>query len=280
MFIHTLVTASCDSPQPALVSNWLGFMVERGMQWGNVSMPLSLASGQRIVTLGLEPVLDSVDLRPMTLAASLLEPSVTTHVVYSCNLPPLTGQKGRGALPHPPLDRSGMLPSKIGRDLEAVFLTASFPGGQTDVVTKDGARSTIKFRWVCVTSEPSIGAVWRCFVQARDNNEGEWNALPGDYLFDAASGSLLNSPSGPKIPLLNGGQPELSLNHPTGMPTSLPCRSGRVKVTHLSADGWMKRDLLALTLDPSKRVVARFSDGKQTTIGTAAKAQPHRARAA
>jgi hypothetical protein len=42
----------------------------------------------------------------------------------------------------------------------------------------------------------------------------------------------------------------------------------------------MKRDLLALTLDPSNRVVARFSDGKQTTIGTAAKAQPHRARAA
>ncbi len=46
-----------------------------------------------------------------------------------------------------------------------------------------------------------------------------------------------------------------------------------VKVTHIAADGWAKRELEGLWLYPGRSIVARFSDGTRMRIATAASAR-------
>jgi hypothetical protein len=68
------------------------------------------------------------------------------------------------------------------------------------------------------------------------------------------------------------GDVRLTLLHPEGRLTSFPCQSGCVKVTRLSADGWRRRELLNLMLHADRSIVARFTDGKQSIVATAAPA--------
>lgn len=253
-------------------------MVDGGSLFGTISTPLSVASGQRIVTRAFEPVFDAADLKPMTLVEGLLEPCATARITYACNVPAIFSEK-TSAFRRPPLDRSGMVPSKIERTLDEAFPAGSFPGGQVAAVTRTGEPCTIFFRWACLSAAPSIGAVWRCFFKARDRtSDGDWNAIASDYLFDAGTGSLLTAPSSPLIVLPDGSH--LDLDNTAGMPTSLACKAGCVKVIRLAADGWLKRNLVSLVLDPQNRVIARFSDGARMTIGIAAKELNQRSRAA
>ncbi len=242
---------------------------------------LNLDNGGRI-TLSLEPLLGWMGEagrgapHSLTLPASLLDASPTSAIVYACNLPAFR-PGGRT----PPLDISGQLPMTISGYLEGDFLAASLPGGQAAMIGAGGERIAVQFRWVCVTSHASIGAVWRCYMRMGARGSGApWRAVDHDYLFEAGGGGALNAPAAADAPFEPETGLDVKLVHPEGTLTSFPCRAGRVKVTHLHADGWAKRQLLGLWLDAGNRVVALFSDGAQKTIATAAPAFQRGARAA
>jgi hypothetical protein len=261
--------------------------VERDVPHGKFSIKLRLTGGQSIVTPALEPVIGWIggeracDAQPLMFPASLLEASVTTSAVYACNLPaPRDGDENQALASLPP-DPCGALPGKIEGNFEAAFLKASLPGGQAGVISRQGERDTVKFRWICVTANASIGAVWRCFAQmGAPRAPGLWNAIAHDYVFEAGSGSLLNPPGDLKIALADGASHRIDLSHPDGMLTCFSCPSGRVKITRLSTSGWAKRDLLSLLLYPDRSIVARFSDGTQKAMATAAPALSSSALAA
>jgi hypothetical protein len=232
---------------------------------------LGLDNGGRI-TLRLEPLLGWTAghgqgaPHPLLFPGDLLEASPTTTLVYACNLPALRP----GGL-QAPLDFVGQLPNSIGPEAEGDFLAASFPGGQAAIVGADGERIAVQFRWLCVTANASIGAVWRCFMRVGARASGSfWRAVGHDYLFEAGGGAALNAPQLVNAPLGRGAALSFKLLHPEGLLTCFPCGSGRVKVTRLQADGWAKRRLLSLWLQADNSVVALFSDGAQKTIAMAA----------
>jgi len=247
-------------------------MIERALSQGEPPVPLSVGPGQRILTPALDPLPGWIGdesaqtAQALILPPELLEPCATAFISYACNLP----------ASQPPATEAGLLlepgqPSAtIGRDCEAAFLASSLPGGQVSIVSPGGERNAIGFRWACLTAHASIGAVWRCFLNLRTPLEsGLWTGTGQDYVFDAGGGSLLNAPNALKVAL--GGR-VLTLIHPEGMLTCFPSRSQRVKVTRLSASGWARRELKSLMLYPDRSIVARFSDGAQRRIATAAPA--------
>ncbi len=273
-FSDGFVRQSCR----AAIRNRPGVMFEGTLQTNETSAPLALASGGRIVSSGMIPVMGWIDgdrslpAQPLIFPPSLLEPFATTDIVYACNLPAAgigTGNKASGPLP---LGPSGTLPDIIEPVFEAEFLMASLPGGQTWAMSRQGERSAVKFRWLCITAHATIGAVWRCFVQTRTPRAfSPWRAIEHDYVFEAGGGLLLNAPGILTItPEDFGGV--LTLSHPDRRVTSLPCRAGRVKVTLLKANGWTKRELVSLSLCVDHKIIARLSDGAQVMIATAASA--------
>jgi hypothetical protein len=242
-------------------------------------IPLCLGSERRIVTANSETILGWIggksDLAPapLTLPDRLLAASPTSCIAYACNLPAVMKDRRAGLL-----DVSGRLPAKIGSDTENDFLSTSLPGGQTSVIAPDGKRITLQLRWVCLTANFAIGAVWRCFARMRaGSNAGSWNAIEHDYIFEAGGGAVLNPPGDVKAPCAADVSLDLKLSHPDGMLTSFPCDSGRVKVTWLSPDGWPQRSVVSLALHAGDRIVALFSDGRQETVATAAASQQRRA---
>ena len=116
-----------------------------------------------------------------------------------------------------------------------------------------------------------MGAVWRCFAKlCTPSATSPWTCTGYDYVFDTASGFLVGTPGSQRVTL---GGTTFKLKHPEGWPTCFPSHSGRVKVTRISADGWVRRELLGLWLYPGRSIVARFSDGSETIIATAAPAR-------
>ncbi len=167
-------------------------------------------------------------------SASLFAASPTTSVVYACNLP-APSLHGRT----PPLDLSGQLPSKIGRDFEGEFVLSSYPGGQVAIVKSGGEKLIMQFRWICVTANVSIGSVWRFFVK---------DSLPKPLLRMAGDSARLplrirgrrRSQSARK-PLLTArlrcGPHDQALASGRNA-DMLSLRFGTRKVTRLDADGW------------------------------------------
>jgi hypothetical protein len=231
-------------------------------------VPLSLEAGRRIVTPLSEPVLGwlggpGTDVaQALSLPAELLDPRTTENIFYSCNLPApvATPAKAATALTKAISGSEGkVLPRAV-----AAFMGASLPGGQVPAVMSDGRAGIVRFRWLCLPSQPNRTS-WRCFAQLR---EGNWTAAAHDYVFDAG-GFLVTSPG--KLTIALGGH-RLTLQHPEGMLTCFPCKSGRVKITRLRADGWGKRELLGLSLHSDRSISGRFSDGTESVIATAAPA--------
>ncbi len=257
-------------------------MVERTASSKAFPVQLVLDSAQRIVTTRSETVLGWTGRKsegaphPLTLADSLLAPCPTSCIFYACNLP-TARVDSRTA----PLDVSGQLPSKIGRSSEGDFLAASLPGGQAAIIASDGVPVSVQFRWVCITAHFSIGAVWRCFARVGARwGAGSWLAIEHDYIFEAGGGEVLNPPGEVKVPCADKVDLDVRLSHPDGMLTCFPCKSGRVKITRLSANGWARRHAVSVMLRADDRVVALFSDGAQKTIAIAAPPAQRAARAA
>lgn len=221
---------------------------------------LSLAPGRRIVTPGLDPVLGWIGAesarppQPLILPPELLEPCATETIAYACNLP---------AVRHPAKkDQAPPVATPAGTEA----FTASLPGGQVPVVLPGGEPGLVRFWWASLQRSAN-SVVWRCFLQLRtQTSTSAWAEMAHDYAFDG-NGSLLNNPESLALAF---GDFRLSLLHPEGKLTSFPCKSGRVKVTRLRADGWRKRELSALLLHPDRSIAARFSDGTQSVIATAA----------
>ena len=192
----------------------------------------------------------------------LLEPRPTETLIYACNLPAPPPRA------HPEQNQAA---TPAGAGADAQFLASSFPGGRAGIVTTGGKRAAIVFRWVCVSASASMGAVWRCFAKlCTPSATSPWTCTGYDYVFDTASGFLVGTPGSQRVTL---GGSTFKLMHPEGRPTCFPSHSGRVKVTRISADGWVKRELLGLWLFPGRSIVARFSDGSETIIATAAPAR-------
>ena len=254
-------------------------MFERATAAKPFPVQLRLDSGQRILAPKGEAILGWLGggsagaAQPLTVPGNLLAPHPTSLIEYACNLPAACDDD-----PAAVLDVSGQLPNEIGRELEDSFLSASLPGGQTAIVTADGEQVTIRFRWICLTAHASIGAVWRCFVEA--GNTGSWRAIEHDYIFDAGGGIVLNSPGAVAIPCANELTKSVTLCHPEGRMTSFPCNLGRVKVTRLATDGWPRRHVLSIMMQDDNRIVALLSDGRQEVIATAAPSSRRAARAA
>lgn len=254
-------------------------MVERPAPAKSFPTQLQLDGEGQIMTAHEEAVIGWIGGRsertpfPLTLPDSLLAASPTSSIAYACNLP--AGQRDdRPGL----FDVSGRLPDRIGSGIEGDFLAASFPGGQAAVIAPDGERVTLQLRWICLTANFAIGAVWRCFARMRSrSHRGSWNAIDHDYIFEAGGGAVLNPPGEMKAPCAPDVDVDVKLIHPEGMLTSFPCKSGRVKVTRLSPNGWPKRSLVSLLLHADDSIVALFSDGRQETIATAASSQQRRA---
>jgi hypothetical protein len=262
--LNLLVTASWEFPNAAAKTIAL-FMIEHAPPQGKHQIPLSLAAGQRFVTPHSEPVLGWLGragtgvAQALSLPAGLLDPRAAENICYSCNLPAPTAKTAM-----PPSGTITAVDGKISRSAWAAFLEASLPGGQVLAIMPDGGAGVIRFRWMCL-SRQSRETSWRCFVQLRDS---AWTTAGHDYAFDAG-GFLVTSPGKLTITL---GSHRLTLQHPEGMLTCFPCKSGRVKITQLRADGWRKRDLISLSLHSDRNISARFSDGTQTIIATAAPA--------
>jgi hypothetical protein len=255
-------------------------MFERTATAKPFPLQLRLGGGLRILAPRGEAILGWLGggsagaAQPLTVPGKLLAPCPTSGIVYACNLP--AGGIGPDAVP----DVSCQLPDEIGRDLEDSFLAASLPGGQTAAVTLEGDEVAMQFRWICLTSHVSIGAVWRCFVRMGRRGAGAWRAIEHDYIFDAGGGVLLNPPGSVAIPGAGEFVAHVMLEHPEGMMTSFPCSLGRVKVTRLARDGWPRRHVLGIMMQDDSRIVAFFSDGRQEMIATAAPSSRRAARAA
>jgi Phospholipid methyltransferase len=240
-----------------------GVMIERAFQAKEQPIPLSLAAGQRIVTPGLDPVLGWIGGEKARTAQALifpqwlLEPRPTENIVYACNLP---------------ASAAGISSERSAQAAEGAFLAASLPGGQVRIVLPGGEIGAVFFRWARLAAHyASMGAVWRCYLKLRTpSNAASWTALTPDYVFDASSGFLVNGPGRLKLTLENIA---LNLTHPEGRLTCFPAQAGRVKVTRASADGWARRELLSLRLEPDRRIVARFSDGDERAVAMAAAAK-------
>jgi hypothetical protein len=239
-------------------------MYGRTLPLEETPIPLSLASGQRIVLPGLDPVLGWLGdesaraPQPLILPHWLLEPRPTETITYSCNLPTPAPQPGR--------ERSRSAP---GPETGPAFLAASLPGGRVATVEAGGKAGAMTFRWLCVEASAARGATWRCFVKLCNASGGTsaWTSTGLDYTFEAAGGFALDLPGSVRITL---GGVSYKIAHPGGSLTCLPSQSGLVKVTRLAADGWAKRELQSLWLYPGRSVVARFSDGAAMRIATAA----------
>ena len=80
----------------------------------------------------------------------------------------------------------------------------------------------------------------------------------------------MNAPGCLKITLAGN---TFNLMHPDGKLTCFPAQSARVKVTRAAADGWGKRELRELILYPDRSIAARFSDGSESHVATAAPAR-------
>lgn len=241
-------------------------MTKRALPQKEQPVPLSLAAGKRIVTPGLDPVLGWIGNENARIAQALifpqwlLDPSPTENIAYACNLP------APSFLAHPEQPAS---PGAPGSAAEAQFLAASLSGGQVSIVSAEGKRSTIAFRWMCVTAHASIGAVWRCYLKLRTPSS-PWTPAGQDYVFEAGGGFPINVQAKLKVTLCGH---TYNLTHPEGRFTCFPSQSGRVKVAQASADGWAKRELQNLLLYPDRSIVARFSDGAETRVATAAPAR-------
>ena len=254
-------------------------MFERAGTAKPFPLQLRVDGGQRILAQQGEPILGWLGdasagvAQPLTVPAKLLAPKPTSSIVYACNLP--AGEPGPAAF----VAVCGELPSEIGHDLEDGFLAASLPGGQTAIITPDEQEAALQFRWICLTSHSTIGAVWRCFVRV-SGNRAPWRAIEHDYIFDAGGGGILNPPGPLAIPCSGEFAAPLTLEHPEGLLTSFPCSLGRVKVTRLIPDGWPRRHVLGMIMQDDNRIAAFFSDGRREIIATAAPSSRRAARAA
>lgn len=244
-------------------------MFDRATLPKETPVPLSVAGGQRIVMPGLDPVLgwiggeNSRAAQALVFPHWLLEPRPTETLAYACNLPAL-GPRAHHELSQP-------APGASGSEAEASFLAVSLAGGRVAIVTAGGKPGAILFRWVCVTANPSIGAVWRCFMKlCTPFLASPWTPIGHDYVFEAAGGFLVNEPGNLRVAL---GGSSFKISHPEGKLTCFPSNPGLVKVTRIAADGWTKRELQSLWLYPDRSIVARFSDGAGSRIATAAAAR-------
>jgi len=257
-------------------------MLERSATPQAFPVPLALGASGGILTALSEPVigwpasnLDGAP-QPLALQPHYLEPCATSAITYGCNLP-----LRRGPVQTPSLDVSGRLPSRIDSAFEAEFLATSFPAGNALIVDAKGERIALRFRWICVSADAAIGAVWRCFVRLGGYGaEGAWQSIDHDYIFEAKGGAALNAPDEISLPIRTTDGRRLRLIHPIGALTCFASHAGRVKVTKLAQDGWAKRELVSLSLLADDRVVAIFSDGMQKTVGIAASPAKRVARAA
>jgi hypothetical protein len=244
-------------------------MYEHYPQPKETPVPLSVAGGQRIVTPGMDPVLgwigneNSRAAQALVFPYWLLEPRPTETIAYACNLP-APAQRAQ-------LKRSQLAPpGSAGSGADAQFQAASLPGGRVAIITAGGKPGAMAFRWACVSSSESSGAVWRCFMRLYSPSAvSPWTPVAYDYVFEPAGGFLVNTPGSLRVTL---GGSSFKLTHPDGGPSCFPSHSGLVKVTHASADGWAKRELQSLWLCPDRAVVARFADGTSARIATAAPA--------
>ncbi len=243
----------------------------------SASFQLGLASDNRIVSASNEPLYGWVsgkgqkgDPKPLILPSGLLGPTATTVVDYACNLP-LPSLQGSSV----PLGASGMLDDTIPADLEAEFLALSLPGGQTAIFDGAGKRRLLKFRWVCVTSESTIGAVWRCYVQHGQHYKvGQWRAMEQLYFFDAQLDAFEILGAQEAVIEIEAGWTIRFVNEAPRL-TQTRCASNRVKVMRLSANGRAKRELESIELCQAGNITAFFSDGRQELI---AKSAPKRTK--
>lgn len=243
-------------------------------------LQLRVEGGQRILAplgeaiLGWPGGASAGAAQPLTVPSALLAPRPASTIVYACNLP----AAGEGT--SSPLSISEEFQSEIGRELEARFLATSLPGGQSAFTGPDGEETALLFRWICISSDRAVGAVWRCFFRMGRGRSGAWRAIEHDYIFNLRGGFLLNPPGDIAIPLTAEISPQLTLEHPDGMLTSFPCSLGRVKVTRLAPDGWPRRHVLGVIMQDDNRIVVFFSDGRREIIATAAPSSRRAARAA
>jgi len=231
---------------------------------------LSLTPAKIIVTPALDPVVGWIgeeSTRPphsLRFPESLLEESATSNIVYACNLP------APASFENEALAYATGNADEIAPGIERAFLRTSLPGGQTRIISEEGAPVSLRFRWVCISAHSSIGSVWRCFVQS-SSGARDWSAIGHDYVFEAGSCLLLNAAEPVNLPLSPAGS-SVTLTHPTGLLTCLPCRSGRVKVTRLLPDGRAKRSLRSLHLHADRSIIAHFSNGSYWKFAVAAPA--------
>ena len=245
-------------------------MIERASPPLESPVPLSVAAGQYIVMPGLDPVLGWIGSENSRAAQALvfphwlLEPRPTENIVYACNLP--------ARAPHDHLEqRLQAEPHTAVSAAEAQFLAASLPGGQAAIVMSNGKSAAIVFRWTCVTANASTGTLWRCFAKlCTPSTVSPWTGTGYDYVFEPTGGFLVNAQGSHRLAV---GGSTFRLIHPEGRLTCFPSQSRRVKIARISGDGWVKRELQGLWLCPDRSVVARFSDGSETRIATAAPAR-------
>src|SRR5208282_394995 len=101
-------------------------MIERASPPKEQPVPLTLGAGQRIVTLGLDPVLGWIGGEKARIAQALifpqwlLEPRATENIVYACNLP--------APLPGAPSTKIKAAARAAGPEAGPLFLAASLPG--------------------------------------------------------------------------------------------------------------------------------------------------------
>lgn len=215
--------------------------------------------------------LPSGKLTQLGISRSLLAPVATTEITYICNLPAQTAHyAGLDCI----LDNRGGFADSIARGDEIGFLALSLPGGQTVVFDSEGKRHVVALRWVCVTADGSIGAIWKCYVQTRSEaRRGLWTALDQTYIFDSAG--FLQSPtvahSTPSTVHRNlniGGIGGVRVNH--GTLTQFPTTSKLVKITHLQPNGRAKRNVVRAEVSNNGSVTVYFSDWTSKLVGIAA----------
>jgi hypothetical protein len=229
------------------------------------SKPLHVLADGAIVDADLDPVHGWITDREggpaqaLVFPRSLLERHETEFITYACILPAPEQDPKDGAV----IEKKPS-PGKPGSKL----LASSLPGGQVPVFRATRGAGAIGFRWAYHPASAEGTLAWRCFYQWRnDVSAGAWTAFSGDYVFECASGRLLDGPA--NIETAMKGL-RLAIRHPDGMLTCLPSQAGLVKVTTLCADGWPKRELRALNLYPGGGIVAQFSEGAAKKIATAA----------